>query len=98
MKVKVITKDKEIKIIDLNDYNIFEFDYDDEYIYEKVFIANKGYKFSPKWFGRNGYNVNPTFAKNIINGWRPNNNNPRTQRNVEELLRVTHFKTLDDYE
>ena len=86
------------EVIDLNDYNIFDFDYDDKYIYEKNFIANEGYKFSPRWFGKHGYKVNSSFAKNVIRGWRPKIINKVTQRNIDELLRATNFKTLDDYE
>jgi Gpi18-like mannosyltransferase len=97
-KIKNEYNDEFKEVIDLNDYNIFGYDYDDNYIYEKTFIANKGYKYSPKWFEKNGYAVNPTFAKNVMNGWRPKANNPRTKRNTEELLKVTNFKSLDDYE
>jgi len=97
-KIKNKYNDEFKEVIDLNDYNIFGYDYDDNYIYEKVFIANRGYKYSPKWFEKNGYAINPTFAKNVINGWRPKSDNPRTKKNVEELLKVTNFKSLDDYE
>ena len=85
------------KIIDLNDYNIFGFKYDDKYIYEKIFIANKGYRYSSRWFKANGYDINASFCWRIIRGWRPVVINSITQRNIDNLLSVTGFNTLDDY-
>lgn len=88
--------DYEDIVIDLNDYNDFGFEYDDKYIYEKVFVANRGYKYSPKWLDRHGY-CNHNFAKKVNNGYRPTTITQRTQRNIDGILKATGFKTLDDY-
>ena len=81
-------------IYDLNDYNVFGYKYDDNYIYEKV-PTNKPYKYSPSWLCSNGI-VTKTFAKKIGNGWRPINN--RDNNNIKSLINNTPFKTLDNYQ
>ena len=97
-KIKNAYDNQSLDVIDLNDYNIFGYKYDDKYIYEEVNLVAHGYKYSPKWFQRNGYNVDSNFAKKIANGWRPSTMYSPTKRNIGEILKITGFKTLDDYE
>lgn len=92
---KIKPSENTVEIIyDLNDYNIFGYKYDDNYIYEKI-PTNKPYKYSPSWLYSNNI-VTSTFAKKIGNGWRPSNK--RADNNIKLLLNNTPFKTLDDYQ
>lgn len=92
-KIKPNNNTKEI-IYDLNDYNVFGYEYDNNYIYEKI-QSNKPYIYSPTWLYSNNI-VTKTFAKKIGNGWRPSNK--RGDANIKSLLNNTPFKTLDDYQ
>ena len=78
--------------LDLNDYNIFGYEYDNEYIYEKV-LTNRQYKYSSHWFKNNGYkDINSTFIKKIINGYKPKNSTI-----VNKILSITNFNSLEEY-
>ena len=78
-------------IIDLNDYNVFGYKYDNEYIYEETNLSIK-YKYSPRWCEKN-IGVNRTFCNKLINGYIPNPDN----QILKTIIDNTPFKTSCDY-
>lgn len=79
-------------IIDLQEYNDFGFEYDDNYIYEVVY-SNEPVKYSSRWCQRN-IGGNLTFWKEIatrdIGG-------ELAESRIAKLLEITPFKTLENY-
>lgn len=94
-KIKHNYKSSENEYIDLNEYNIYNYPFDDEYIYEKPKNTNFGYKYSPKWFKRNGYEISSSFCKKIISGYVPKNE--YGIHLSERILEITKFQTIEDY-
>lgn len=91
---KIKPNDNPVQITyDLNKYNIFGYEYDDNYIYEK-YPTNNSYDYSPSWLYERGI-VTKTFAKRVGRGWKPVNS--RGDKNIKALLDNTPFKSLDDY-
>lgn len=82
------------RIIDLNDYNIFGFDYDDKYIYEEV-IQSEEYKYSPRWIEKNLKIVSSAFIKRLANGHIPTKKDSVDKLN--KLMNLLPFDTLENY-
>lgn len=91
-----IIKDIRNEIIsyDLNNYNVFGYEYDEKYIYEKKNI-NVSYKFSPKEIERMNVGVSSSFCERIIGGYRPTRKDGLDK--LQTLLKVTPFKSADQY-
>lgn len=91
-KIKTNNTNQNKIIIDLQKYNDFGFEYDDNYIYEENF-ANDKLKYSSYWCTEN-IGGNNTFWKRIV---KKDTNNPIGKERIKLLLDNTPFKTLDDY-
>ncbi len=92
IKHKHQQEDKE-NIIDLNKYNVFNFEYDNNYIYEKT-PTNIPYKYSPRWCEKN-IGVSSAFCKRIMGGYIPTSKNG--VKVLQRLLNNTPFKTIENY-
>ncbi len=91
-KIKIKDYDNNL-YIDLQKYNIYNFQYDDKYIYE-VIPTNKEYKYSPRWLEKHRI-MNHSLAKKIINGHIPSRVSGIKQ--LKRLFKNTPFKSLEDY-
>lgn len=76
-------------IIDLNDYNIFGFKFDNEYIYEEKNRV-QGYKYSSKWFSDKKI-VSSGVCLKISKGLKIK------ETSKKKLLDNSPFKTLENY-
>lgn len=81
---------KEVEIIDLNDYNVFGFDYDDEYIYE-IQPTNKPFDYSSHWMENNIPGINRTIINKITNGHIPN------KELLGRIMNSVPFDTVENY-
>ena len=79
-----------IEMIDLNDYNIFGFDYDDEYIYE-VQPTNKPFDYSSHWMENNIPGINRTIINRVMNGHIPN------KELFDKIMDSVPFDTIENY-
>ena len=96
----MIKNDNEVNediVIDLNNYNFDNYEYDDNYIYER-FASSTGYEYSPRQLDSMGI-CSHNFAKKIISSEISSLNINREQgkRNVKNILEKTPFKTLENY-
>lgn len=82
-------------IIDLNDYNSFGYQYDNEYIYE---IQNGGvvYPYSPSDVARN-IGVSPSIIKDFANLECKKNLFRRKKDKFQELMNYLPFNTREEY-
>ena len=79
-----------IEMIDLNDYNIFGFDYDDEYIYE-VQPTNKPFDYSSHWMENNIPGINRAIINRVMNGHIPN------KELFDKIMENVPFDTVENY-
>jgi len=91
---KIKTSDYINDIIDLNDYNIYNFDYDEKYIYEYCSHKNNAYTFSPKSIAIE-LNVPKSSMENFANG-----NKNVFKNNIQNKINFFNnypFETQTDY-
>lgn len=88
---KIKIKDDKRKIIDLNDYNYNNFDFDDTFIYERTNIQ---YKYSPSDVAR-AIGVGKSLIENYAN--MKKNCFSRKKEKYQELLEYIPFKTQKEY-
>ena len=87
--------DNKEEIIDLNKYNIFNYDYDDEYIYEYNPYRNNEYKYSPTDISQNT-KWGKSVIEKIANGIHVGKNNEHVI--IKDILDYTGFKSIKEYQ
>lgn len=92
---KIKPKNIQNKIIDLNDYNIFNFEYDDDYIYEPV-VAPRPYKYSPMDVSRK---IDTSFSliENFVHLDCPKKLFSKKPEKLRELFEYVPFNTREQY-
>ena len=91
---KIHLIDNQKHIIDLNDYNIFGYKYDDNYIYEYSPFINNSYEFSPKELSR-VFGVSKKTMQDLANGIK--NDFKRKPGLLKQILQYTHFNSINEY-
>lgn len=91
---KIKTNDLSKPYIDLNDYNDFGYEYDENYIYEYKPYTNNEYEYSPSSMARL-LNVGKSMMENFANG--KSITNVRKKEVYEKFYEVTPFKTQEEY-
>ena len=84
--------DEEI-VYDLNKYNVFGYEFDENYIYEVVPTPAK-YPYSPSELGRAGI-TSKAFALSVVNG--KIGTNGKTKKSLADMFDNIPFKTMEDY-
>lgn len=82
------------KYIDLNKYNVYGYDFDDKYIYEKNSFRNKHCKYSPSDVAKN-IGCGNSVIENIANGKQIVNK--KNKKIVDALLNYTGFNSIEEY-
>lgn len=82
------------RIIDLNQYNSQNFDYDEEYIYERTSSSGRAYEYSPSQLARK-WGVGKSVIENYANGKK--NSFSRKKWIAEKFLTDTPFKNQEEY-
>lgn len=83
-----------VEYIDLNNYNIFGFEFDDEYIYEYNPYISNYYKFSPSDIARNigvGKSLVEKLANGIIDNFK------RKPDKFKEFMEYIPFNSVEEY-
>lgn len=91
-KIKYDTKDI---VYDLLDYNFENYEYDDNFIYERRPVCIE-YKYSPKWLYRN-HGISHNWLKSIISNKEHKICRKKGLENYKRLFEVTNFKTIENY-
>ena len=81
--------------IDLQDYNIYGYKYDNNYIYEKH-ITNKSFKYSAHWCEKN-LSGSKGFYQQLVKYGIRHSNKSRTLFLINELINNTPFKSIEEY-
>lgn len=90
---KIHFNDSKESVIDLNDYNVFGYDFDDEYIYEYSPYINNKYDYSPTELA-GVLGVGKSVVEKIANGIYSGKNK---LKNESLLLKHVPFSTIDEY-
>jgi len=87
-------EDRSESVIDLNVYNKFGYEFDDDFIYEENSYRQNEYKFSPTDVAKHtGWGK--SIIEKVANGvYKPGK---KTGTLFEDILSYTEFKTIDDY-
>lgn len=80
--------------IDLNDYNEFGYEYDDQYIYEYSPFINNSYSYSPKEISQK-FNVSKKIIEDYANGIK--DDFPRKPWLLNEILKYIPFGSTEEY-
>ena len=80
--------------IDLNDYNEFGYEYDDQYIYEYSPFINNSYSYSPKEISQK-FNVSKKIIEDYANGKK--DDFPRKPWLLNEILKYIPFGSTEEY-
>lgn len=91
---KVKIKDNKINKIDLNDYNIYGYEYDEDYIYERRENIGKSYKYSPSDVARH-IGVGKSVIENFAN-MKKVFYNKKTEK-MKELMDYIPFNSQQEY-
>lgn len=91
---KMKNEEKLPKYIDLVDYNIFDYEYDNNYIYEYRPCKNNRYDYSPSQVARE-LNIGKSMVENFANG-NPNSFS-RKKTKLKEFYERYPFKTQSEY-
>lgn len=91
---KIHFENRAPEYIDLNDYNIFGYDFDDEYIYEYRPSANGSVKFNSIDVSNHVGCSKPWVLQAVKN---PNRKKFKHPEYVDRLLEYTGFKSLQEY-
>ena len=93
---KIKNYKKNSNVIDLNDYNDFEFKYDDKYIYERVSNVGIPYKYSPSDVARK-IGVGRSLIENFANLDCKKKLFARKPEKLKELMEYIPFETREEY-
>ena len=91
---KIHLNDNQKHIIDLNDYNIFNYKYDDNYIYEYSPFINNKYPYSPRELSR-VFGVSKKTMEDLANGLK--DDFKRKPNLLEKILQYIPFNSLEEY-
>lgn len=86
-------KNKDI-IIDLNNYNDFNFEYDEEFIYEEI-PTNNSYKGSPRDLVKQGIIPNKVFAQRMIKCGE--SSRPKSKERIKNILKYIGMDNTEQY-
>ena len=92
---KIKNNNKSQDFIDLNKYNVFGFEYDDKYIYEKYENIGKPYKYSPSDVARH-LGCGKSVIENYANG-KKEHFIARNGATDKDVLRYTGFNSAEEY-
>lgn len=93
---KIKLQDNTEEYIDLNKYNIYGFDYDDEYIYEYNSNVGKSYKYSPSDVARH-IGCGSSLIENLANG-NINNIGQKNKELKDKFFKYVPFETFEEYQ
>ena len=93
---KIKTQNKSEEYIDLNKYNIYGFDYDDEYIYEYNSDIGKSYKYSPSDVARH-IGCGKSLIENLANG-KINDIGSKKKELKYKFFEYVPFDTVEEYQ
>jgi len=91
---KPIINEITTEFIDLNNYNIFDFEFDDNYIYEYNPYKNNYYQFSPTEVAAK-ISIGKNVIEKLVNGTI--DNFQRKPAKFQELMDYLPFATLEEY-
>lgn len=83
-----------LEFIDLNTYNTFGFEFDDQYIYEYNPYKNNAYPFSPTEVAKK-ISIGKSSVEKLVNGITEDF--PRKQDKMRELLDYVPFESVEQY-
>lgn len=93
---KIKLEDKTEEYIDLNKYNIYGFDYDNEYIYEYNSNIGKSYKYSPSDVAKN-IGCGKSLIENLANG-KINSIGHKKKELKDKFFEYVPFNTFREYQ
>ena len=93
---KMKLDNQSMEYIDLNKYNIYGFDYDDEYIYEYNSNIGKSYKYSPSDVAKH-IGCGKTLIENLANG-KINDIGTRKREIKNKFFEYVPFNTFIEYQ
>lgn len=86
---KINIEPKFTEVIDLNDYNIFGYEYDDKYIYEKRVANHRGTKYSISEIAKKA-GCSKTTVQGVMSGERSKS------KYLSQILECTGFSSIDE--
>lgn len=87
----------ELNIIDLNDYNDFGYDFDDDYIYEYSPFVNNQYDFSPRELSRK-FHVSKKIMEDFANGKKDIfSRKPNLLKNIMDYVPFSSVREYREY-
>lgn len=93
-KIKSFSRNDESKYIDLNNYNVFGYKYDDQYIYEYVPYMNNEYPYSPSEIARY-FKVSKKLIEDFANGIK--DDFVRKPGLLKDVMNYIPFKSIEGY-